>query len=524
MAFPEGKAAAEVLKAGENPAQGVKVLGVSALAGGAIKLAAASGLRLIPDSAATAGFLGKYLGYLGTNLSPALLGVGYIVGLNIGIVVLAGSVISWNIAIPIFQATQLAANPELAAVVAGACQGLASHECAEATAGILWSRQIRYLGVGAMLVGGLWALFSLRKSIVSGVRSGLAATRAGAAAVVAHTERDLPMKAVLIGIVLFTLPLAILYYTIVDSVGVGLTMSVIMVVAGFLFCSVSAYMAGLVGSSNNPVSGITIATILFAATVLLLLLGKSSAIGPVAAIMIGAVVCCAACVAGDNLQDLKAGYIVGATPWRQQVMLAVGSISCALIMAPTLNLLNNAYGIGVPTESHPDPLLAPQATLMASVAKGMFGGALPWNMVAIGAGIGIAIIIVDEILRIRGSTFRTPVLAVAVGIYLPLELMVPIFLGGLLNHVVSRTIGKGLSEEDLEKRNRLGMLFAAGLITGEALMGILMAIPIAAMQKRDALALPAGAQLPGSIGELAGLALIAGVAFWLYRVATRKPE
>jgi len=524
MAFPEGKAAAEVLKAGENPAQGVKVLGVSALAGGAIKLAAASGLRLIPDSAATAGFLGKYLGYLGTNLSPALLGVGYIVGLNIGIVVLAGSVISWNIAIPIFQATQLAANPELSAVIAGACQGLASHECAEATAGILWSRQIRYLGVGAMLVGGLWALFSLRKSIVSGVRSGLAATRAGAAAVVAHTERDLPMKAVLIGIVLFTLPLAILYYTIVDSVSVGLTMSVIMVVAGFLFCSVSAYMAGLVGSSNNPVSGITIATILFAATVLLLLLGKSSAIGPVAAIMIGAVVCCAACVAGDNLQDLKAGYIVGATPWRQQVMLAVGSISCALIMAPTLNLLNNAYGIGVPTESHPDPLLAPQATLMASVAKGMFGGALPWNMVAIGAGIGIAIIIVDEILRIRGSTFRTPVLAVAVGIYLPLELMVPIFLGGLLNHVVSRRIGKGLSEEELEKRNRLGMLFAAGLITGEALMGILMAIPIAAMQKRDALALPAGAQLPGSIGELAGLALIAGVAFWLYRVATRKPE
>jgi putative OPT family oligopeptide transporter len=523
MAFPEGKAAAEVLKAGENPAEGVKVLGVSALAGGFIKLAAASGLRLIPDSAATAGFFGKFLAYFGTNLSPALLGVGYIVGLNIGIVVLAGSVISWNIAIPIFQATQMGAHPELAATIAGACQTLASHECAEATAGLLWRHQIRYLGVGAMLVGGLWALVSLRKSIISGVRSGLAAARADASIVVAHTERDLPMKAVLIGIVLFTLPLAILYYAIVESVGVGLTMSIIMVIAGFLFCSVSAYMAGLVGSSNNPVSGITIATILFAATVLLFLLGEDSAIGPVAAVLIGAVVCCAACVAGDNLQDLKAGYIVGATPWRQQVMLAIGSISCALVMAPTLNLLNDAYGIGVPSDAHPDPLLAPQATLMASVARGMFGGVLPWNMVAIGVGIGIAIIVLDEILRTRGSNFRTPVLAVAVGIYLPLELMVPIFLGGLLNHVVTRRFGRDLPEEEREKRNRAGMLFAAGLITGEALMGILMAIPIVATARGDVLALPQVLQFTGTAGKLVGLALLAGVAFWLYRIGSRKP-
>jgi putative OPT family oligopeptide transporter len=522
MAFPEGKAAAEVLKAGENPSQGVKLLGISALVGGFIKLAAASGLRLIPDSAAAAGFFGKYLAYAGTNLSPALLGVGYIVGLNIGIVVLAGSVISWNIAIPIFQATQLGAHPELAAAIAAACSGLPSHECAETTAGMLWSRQIRYLGVGAMLVGGLWALVSLRKSIVSGVKSGLAATRAGAAAVVAHTDRDLPMKAVLYGIVFFTLPLGVLYSNIVDSVGVGLTMSVIMVVAGFLFCSVSAYMAGLVGSSNNPVSGITIATILFAAAVLLALLGKDAAIGPVAAIMIGAVVCCSACVAGDNLQDLKAGYIVGATPWRQQVMLAVGSISCALVMAPTLNLLNSAYGIGVPTEAHPDPLLAPQATLMASVARGLFGGALPWGMVAIGAGIGIAIIVLDEILRHRGAKFRTPVLAVAVGIYLPLELMVPIFLGGLLNHLVTRRIAAGLPEEEAEKRNRTGMLFAAGLITGEALMGILMAIPIVAAERGDVLALPESWQIGGEWG---GLLLLAGVAFWLYRVGLRgRPD
>ena len=163
-------------------------------------------------------------------------------------------------------------------------------------------------------------------------------------------------------------------------------MSVIMVVAGFLFCSVSAYMAGLVGSSNNPVSGITIATILFAALVLLGFLGKDSTIGPVAAVMIGAVVCCAACVAGDNLQDLKAGYLVGATPWRQQVMLAIGSISCALVMAPMLNLLAESYGIGA---AHAGASAVrsrrAQANLMASVAKGLFGGDLPWNMIAIGA-------------------------------------------------------------------------------------------------------------------------------------------
>ena len=180
----------------------------------------------------------------------------------------------------------------------------------------------------------------------------------------------------------FALPLLALYQAIVGSFAVSVPMTIIMIVAGFLFCSVSAYMAGLVGSSNNPVSGITIATILFASLVLVLLLGRGSALGPIAAIMIGAVVCCAAAVAGDNLQDLKAGQIVGATPWRQQVMLAIGAVSCAFVMAPVLNVLEKAYGIGVPTAAHPKPLLAPQATLMASVSKGMFGGALPWGMIA----------------------------------------------------------------------------------------------------------------------------------------------
>jgi putative OPT family oligopeptide transporter len=521
MAFPEGKAAAEVLRAGENPKEGVRVLGVSALAGGVGKLIAASGLRFIPDSALASGFIGKYLGYMGTNISPALLGVGYIVGFNIGAVVVSGSLLSFNIAIPLYHAYFLADNPELAARIAQTCAAMTSAECAEATAQILRGAQIRYLGVGAMLVGGIWALINLRHSIVSGVKSGLAAARAGSNANIAHTDRDLPMKWVLIGIVLFTIPLAILYYSIVGSVSVGAAMSVIMVVAGFLFCSVSAYMAGLVGSSNNPVSGITIATILFAALVLLGFLGKTSTIGPVAAVMIGAVVCCAACVAGDNLQDLKAGYLVGATPWRQQVMLAIGSISCAMVMAPTLNLLAKAYGIGVATAEHPNPLEAAQANLMASVAKGLFGGHLPWSMIGIGALIGVAVIIFDQILKAKKAPFRVPVLAAAIGIYLPLETMVPIFIGGLLNYLVTKTFGKGLSEEEAEKRNRKGMLFSAGLITGEALMGILMAIPIVVMSRGDALALPDGLQLGGSVGEVAGLAILAAIGWWLYRVGVK---
>jgi putative OPT family oligopeptide transporter len=523
MAFPEGKAAAEVLRAGENPSGGIRILGISALAGGIGKVIAASGLRFIPDSALASGFIGKFLGYMGTNISPALLGVGYIVGLNIGIVVVSGSILSYNIAIPIFHTFFLPQNPELAAAIAGACNGLSGAECAEVSAQMLRSAQIRYLGVGAMLVGGLWALFSLRHSIVSGVKSGLAATRAGSDVIVAHTDRDLPMKWVLIGVVAFTVPLAILYSNIVGSVGVGAAMSVIMVVAGFLFCSVSAYMAGLVGSSNNPVSGITIATILFAALVLLVLLGKDSAIGPVAAVMIGAVVCCAACVAGDNLQDLKAGYMVGATPWKQQVMLAIGSVSCALIMAPTLNMLAHSYGIGPRTAEHPLSLEAAQANLMASVAKGMFGGHLPWNMIAIGAVIGVAIIVFDTILKNKNAPFRVPVLAAAIGIYLPLETMVPIFLGGLLNYLVTRSFGTGLTEAEKEKRNQTGTLFAAGLITGEALMGIAIGAAIYKTDNPEVFALPASLQLGGSLGEWVGLAILGAIGFWMYTVGKRQP-
>lgn len=521
LPFPEGKAAAEVLKAGENPGPGLKILGLSGAVGALVKLAAASGLRLIPDTAAGAGFFGRYLGFMGTNLSPALLGVGYIVGLNIGIVVLSGAVISWHVAIPIYHAFFQGTDPALA-------QQLATAN-AEDAAWAIWGAKIRYLGVGAMLIGGVWTLFSLRKSLLSGIKSGIAAARAGSGAIVAETDRDLPMKWMLIALLLFVLPLLLLYQAIVGNWVVSIPMAVIMIVAGFLFVSVSAYLAGLVGSSNNPVSGITIATILFAAVVLLLLMGDSGTqpagvggapLGAVAAIMIGAVVCCAAAVGGDNLQDLKAGYLVGATPWKQQLMLGIGAFSCALIMAPVLNLLVQAYGIGAPTAEHPNPLGAPQATLMASVARGLFGGELPWGIIAIGAVIGAAIIAVDEWLKATGKSFRVPVLAAAIGIYLPLDLMVPIFLGGLLAWFVEKRKGVlGAGEDVRDLVHRPGTLFAAGLITGEALMGILIAIPIVATENAEVLSL--GIDLP--LAKWVGLAVLAIVAWLLYRTAM-KPQ
>jgi putative OPT family oligopeptide transporter len=509
LPFPEGKAAAEVLKAGDNPGPGLRILALSGAIGAVVKLAAESGLRMIPDNAVVSGFIGKYLGYFGTNLSPALLGVGYIVGLNVGIVVVSGSILSWQFAIPIYEAFFMSSDPELATRVAGAAAG--------DIAGAIWSAKIRYLGVGAMLIGGVWTLFSLRKSLLSGVKSGFAAARKGSGVAVAETERDLPMKWMLIALVAFVVPLAMLYQAIVHNWGVSIPMTIIMIVAGFLFVSVSAYLAGLVGSSNNPVSGITIATILFASLVLVFLLGRDSEIGAIAAIMIGAVVCCAAAVGGDNLQDLKAGYLVGATPWKQQLMLAIGAFSCALIMAPVLNLLATAYGIGAPTAEHPNPLSAPQATLMASVAKGMFGGKLPWTMIAIGAGVGAIIIALDEWLKSRKSSFRVPVLAAAIGIYLPLELMVPIFLGGLLSYFVERK-HKPKDDEDKDRIHRPGTLFSAGLITGEALMGIAIAIPIVLASRADVLALPPA----WHFNQWVGLIVLTVVGWLLYRSAAKQ--
>lgn len=503
LAYPEGTATAEVLRAGSGRGEGAKRLGIAALIGALVKLVE-TGFRLWPATAQSAAYVGPgAIAYVGTNLSPALISVGYIVGINIALLVFLGGVISWWIAIPVYSTFFLAGNPALSSAVS---DGMSAADLA----GEIWTSQIRYLGVGAMLVGGVWALVSMRSSIVAGIRRGLVQHAANDQQ--DHTERDAPMRWVLSGIALLVLPIAILYYAIVPMIGVALAMTLVMVAAGFLFSAVAGYMSGLVGASNNPVSGITIATILFTALMLLGLLGGADTTGPAAAILVGAVVCCAAAIGSDNLQDLKAGYLLGATPWRQQVMQGVGVIAAAFVMAPILNLLLQAYGIGAPSDAHPNALLAPQATLMASVAEGVFGAGLPWGMVEAGALIGLAIIALDELLRARGSTWRAPVLAVAVGIYLPLELSVPICAGGLIAHFANRS-KRGADE----RKRRGGMLFAAGLITGEALVGILMAIPIVVSRDPDVIALDRN--WPVGIG----LAVVAGVgALLAYVAATDK--
>lgn len=542
LQFPEGVATAEVLKAGAEGGEGARYIALAGVAGALLKLFQ-TGFRLVADSAAGAVQAGRAVFGYGTELGVALLGVGYIVGLNIASLVFAGGLISWLFGIPLY--TAMASPEELAALTEGAT----GYEAALA----VWSGRIRYLGVGAMALGGVWALLSLVKPIRDGIRSSLSAVRearSGDRSDIARTERDTPIHIVLWGTLAMSIPIFVSFLFIVDQEALGITAGlywgtlagglVFALLAGFLFASVAGYMAGLVGSSNNPISGVTIATILSTSLLLLWVLGSQinfavdamqATTAAATAILVGAVVCCAAAIAGDNMQDLKAGYLVGATPFRQQIMQVVGVVAAALVLAPILDLLFQAYGLGdiFPREGM-DPsqaLQAPQATLMSSVADGVFRQDLPWNMITIGALIAAAIIVLDKYLERSGAAFRAPVLAVAVGVYLPLELTVPIFVGGLIAFLAQRALrrrkdqigGEVAYEEAVRKAKRRGLLFASGLITGEALVGILLAIPFAAAQSTQVLALAPEGFAP--VADALGLVAFGCFIAWLYRVARR---
>jgi putative OPT family oligopeptide transporter len=373
-----------------------------------------------------------------------------------------------------------------------------------------------------MVVGGLWALIDLRGSIGYAVRSGIKAIRENVdSSTILRTERDAPMSWVIIAIGIMIVPVFIIYWRMVGDIPISALMAILMIIAGFLFSAVAGYMAGLVGSSNNPISGVTIATILSSALILLALMGSGAERGPAAAIMIGAVVCCAAAIAGDNMQDLKAGHILGATPRKQQIMQMVGVVAAAMVLPLVLQLLLTGYGFGPATAENPDSLAAPQATLMASVAEGVFKGNLPWTMVYIGMSIGVLIILVDQYLKKIGSDFRVPILAVAVGLYLPFELDSAIMLGGLIAWMVNRyqqqhKVAKGDAHEAAEKASeRTGLLIASGLITGEALIGIALAIPVAIYGTSEIFALGI------DLGMMAGAVVILAVCAWLYRSAAK---
>ena len=501
LAFPEGVATAEVLKTGEKGGDSIKYLIRGSLLGGLYKFGFEA-LNLWSGLFEKAILLKeRYYLYFSLNLSPALVAVGYIVGLNISFLVFLGGVISWFLGIPLY--ILLRGVPEdLSAVQIG---------------GEVWSSHIRYLGVGAMIVGGLWALVGLRSTLGQALKAALEAFKKGSKSLstTSRTELDTPMSWVLIGIGVMTIPIFFIYLTLIKDVPITLFMSLIMIVAGFLFSAVAGYMAGLVGSSNNPISGVTIATILTTALLLLLLMGTSDpARGAAGAILVGAIVCCAAAIAGDNMQDLKAGHILGSTPRNQQIMQMVGVVSGALLIAPILNLLLASKGIGLPTLLHPNPLSAPQGTLMMSVASGIFGGNLPWDIIVIGGFIGVLIIAADEYLKRKKSNFKMPVLAVAVGLYLPFELDSSIFIGGLIAWLLEKGYQKAQNSTSVDQAKNAGLLMASGLITGEALIGILIAVLTAVQWNFSISDDPLG-------GSLIGLLILTIILIYFYQMVSK---
>jgi len=488
LRFPEGVATAAVLKTGhesdaKKSSESLKLIGLSALIGGIVKLGE---LAFGIWSSALGGAIairGAVFG-MGASLSPSLVSVGYIVGRNIGILAFSGGLISWAVAIPIYSY-------------------LYGHEGDSLFEGanIIWNAKIRYLGVGAMVVGGIWSVIQLAKPLVEIIQLSLKTLGENSDSIPLE-ERDLPINYVFMAIVLMLAPISFTYFGIISSWGSAIILSLIMCIFGFLFSAVAAYMAGVVGSSNNPISGVTIATILFSSLLIITFFDIDSSKGAATAILIGAVVCCAAAIGGDNLQDLKTGNIVGATPWKQQLMQLVGVISSALTLGIVLTLLHEAYGIGS------SDLPAPQAVLMTSVANGVFSGNLEWGMIYAGAILGVFIIMLDQYQLRRGAEFRVPILAVAIGIYLPIELTLPIFIGGMLNHFAGKTAS--------ESGKNNGLLLASGLITGEALMAIFIAIPLFF----DKNYWPEYA-LPSPLNDLVGLALILAIVIGLYRVAKK---
>lgn len=495
--FPEGVATSEVLKSGTPDAEAEAILakdhgddhprmssGVLALilgaSAGLLFKFMQSGMKMWANTAEFAGrFRSQGIYAFGSDLSPALLGVGYIVGLRIASLVFLGGLIGWAIAIPIFSATAgstLLNHPDLGSVD---WTTLAASDAA----GLIWSTQIRYLGVGAMLVGGIWSLIKLRGPLAQAMRQGFAAARRQDTTQVdvPRTEQEFGIGPTFLGVLGMVVPIFALYWFVTESAAIAGVMALLMVVTGFLFSAVGAYMAGIVGSSNNPISGVTILTVL-ASAFTLRALGVDTTIGPAATILVAAVIACAGAIASDNMQDLKAGHLLGATPRKQQLMQIVGVGAAALVVAPVLQILHDAYTIGSAE------LAAPQASLMRFVAEAIFGTgpALPQMLILLGAILALVLIVTDELLQKAGAPFGTPVMPVAVGIYLPVGLSAPIFLGGLLAWFTTAAYNRKRDNEEHGRGaqwwdtvsthgNRIGILFASGLIAGEALVGIALA-------------------------------------------------
>jgi putative OPT family oligopeptide transporter len=441
LPFPEGVACAEVLRAGATSVNAAPLLYggiVSALLKTSQDIAG-----LIPGSFSGARWIGGVVIAGSVDISAALLGVGYIVGIRIAILIFLGGSIAWFVAVPIASLN----HPELH--VLGAY----------AAATRIWSDEVRYLGVGAMLTGGIVTLWRLRTRIKNALVESIRVVRAGRAVSTAREDTDLPAT-VIAGASALALPIIFaLCLILTGSILLSAAMAIVLAIVGFFATAVAGYLSGLVGASNNPVSGVTV-IVLLALALVLKLLGVSPGVGPRLAIMAGAVVCTAAAMAGDSMHDLATGYFVGATPRSLEIAVLIGAIASSFVVAPVLNLLLNAYGIAGTPGAKANALAAPQAFLMAKVTQGVFTGGLRWGTIAIGAALAAMLAVMDRGLEKRGSSWRAPIMPVAIGLYLPLGLSVSILLGSLAS--IGRPREEGGS----------GILFAAGLVAGEALMGV----------------------------------------------------
>lgn len=485
LPYPEGVAGAEILKVGDSHEKSAdNSLGLRAIIWGAICSAAMSLLSYmkVAASSLSATFrVGAGATSIGTSLSLALIGVGHLVGLTVGIAMLIGMFVSFFILIPYFSVGQLDGSP-LSDIV-----------------DTVFSSQVRYIGAGVMAVAAIWTLVKIISPIIKGIRDAMRSSRTRhAGGELDQTERDIPITIVALVIVLSMIPVGGLLWIfthgteIAHNTAMLIAVSVIFtLLAGLLVAAVCGYMAGLIGSSNSPVSGVGILVVVLTALAIVAVHGHGSSSAETTALIAytlftAAIVFCIATISNDNLQDLKTGQLVGATPWKQQVALVIGVVFGALIIPPVLNLMQNAFGFQGAPGAGQDALAAPQASLISSLAQGVVGGTQDWSLLGLGAIIGVGIIIVDELLKLSSKgRFALPPLAVGMGMYLPASLTIMIPVGGVIGFFYDRWSAK---RKDPERARRMGTLLATGLIVGESLFGVIYAGFVGATGSEEPLA------------------------------------
>lgn len=510
LKFPEGVACAAVLRAGDaeesHGSSGLSLI-VGGMAIGAVFKVLQSLLGILRSSAETAAVWSGRVFFVGAEISPALFAVGYIVRLPIALEIFAGGVTGWLITIPLLGTES---------VSAGGAVDMAYE---------LWSTKVRYLGVGAMVVGGVASIWTVRAGLLAAVKHlfSLLSTRTPGDEVT-PTEQNLSGGLIAVLGLVCTLLIGGLYYSLLDNEpGLTVVTTIIMLVMSFFFAAVASYIVGLVGNSNSPVSGMTITAVLGTGG-LLMLFGFGGTAGIVATLGVAGVVCCVACTAGDVCNDLKTGHLVGASPRSQQIMQVIGVVTAAFVMAPVMTILHEGSltsgtgGIGG------KDLPAPQAGLFSSLAEGFFGNAtLPKDMVLLGMAVGVMILLVDEFLGRRKSPVRLHVMPVAVGIYLPFGLAVPIVLGGVVRSLVDRR-----DQTPSGDQTHRGVLMTSGLIAGESLIGVALGLVAwlgvstfdGIARISDAMHLSTGGQ--ALLGKLLSVAALTGVAVWVWRSALRQ--